>query len=608
MPVLRTPPTYDNRTVKEWLTMAGRGEVVLPNFQRSFVWKPQQTSEYIRALLESRPTGIFLILKATHPLQFESRSLQGISFQAEQCRELVLDGQQRLTSLWGALNGKAKPRYFIGVRNLREGDLEVEEVVGRSPSWSNPVKMHQENWIPVDILWNDPNSSQASNPGPSSSDSIKGWCQQAAGDEWEPLFDAVTEIRERLLLNAKLQYCRLDDDTDPDTAIDIFINVNRSAIKLKQVDIAVAIARANHGEDLRARVNGYLDRSTEAPFYFNSVRSRAIPAIAAWILKVGCLKIRTEKHPEGLPPKESHYPSAVKSLFGSDVDNPEIGAKERDLKMRQLEADLDHALWFVAQRGGATKRTLPAWPPVHVIAALQDDVRRTGAVLADEVDRLLSAYVWRAFVTSRYHTQANDRLLEDYRALRQYLRALTMWDKYGGDRPGLAAPAFDKGRYPLPSSTQVEQAGWIGSASRLGRAIAAVAMQGSPFDWLTDEKLDPRRVRDLEHKGKLDRHYVFPPTVFAGTVEPRLKLGLNGVLLAKASPTLMKRDPNDLMTSIRERQPGLDEMDLQRRVGSHHVPYWALVRDGTTVSLRYEQFIKTRATKVAQKIKGLASF
>ena len=73
-------------------------------------------------------------------------------------------------------------------------------------SWSNPGKMYQENWIPVDILWNDPNSSQASNPGPPSSDFIKGWCQQAAGDEWESLFNSVMEIRERLLLNAKLQY------------------------------------------------------------------------------------------------------------------------------------------------------------------------------------------------------------------------------------------------------------------------------------------------------------------------------------------------------------------------------------------------------------------
>ena len=603
MSVLRTPPTYDNRTVKEWLTMAGRGEVVLPNFQRSFVWKPQQTSEYIKALLESRPTGIFLILKATDPLQFESRSLHGIPFQEDQCRELVLDGQQRLTSLWGALNGDAKPRYFIGVRNLRERDLEVEEVVWRSATWSNPGKMYEENWIPVDILWNDPNSSQTSNPGPSSSDSIKGWCQQAAGEEWESAFSAVMEIRERLLLNAKLQYCSLDDDTDADTAIDIFINVNRSAIKLKQVDIAIAIARADHGEDLRARVENYLKRSTEAEYYFNPQLSKGIPEAAAWILKVGCLKVRSDRYPDGLPPKESHYPSAIRSLFGSNLDDPDAQRRERDTRMKQLEADLDTALRFVACRGGATKRTLPAWPPVHVIAALQDDVRKAGGALEGEITQLLSAYVWRAFFTDRYQAQANDRLLEDYQKLREYIRNLVP----GREKPDVLVPAFDDNEHPLPRSAQLERAGWIGFGSRLGRAVAAIAMAGDPYDWLTDEKLTLDRVRTLESRGKLHRHYIFPPTLFGETIGHKIKRGLNGVLLTKAPKAVMEKDPHDLMVWIDQDQPDVDELDLRRRVGTHLVPYLALERDGAAPRFRYHRFLKERAALVAEKMKKLTS-
>ena len=603
MPVLKTPPTYDSRSVKDWLTMAGRGEVVLPNFQRSFVWKPQQTAHYLKALLESRPTGIFLILKAANPLQFESRSLQGINFQAEQCRELVLDGQQRLTSLWGALDGTVKRRYFIGVKNLGESDLEVEQVIWRTRSWSNPSKMYRENWIPVDILWNDPDTSQSSNPGPPSSDTIKGWCQQAAGDDWEPLFDDVMKIRERLILNPKLQYCSLANDTESDTAIDIFINVNRSAIKLKQVDIVIAIARADHDEDLRARVVRYLKRSTEAPHYFHPDLSRAIPDVAAWVLKVGCLKVQSDKHPDGLPPKETHYPSAVSSLFGSNQPDLLGRAQERDARMRQLEDDLDAALRFVAHRGGATKRTLPAWPPVHVVAALQDDVRKAGEALEPEITRLLSAYVWRAFFTDRYQAQANDRLLEDYQALREYIRKLVP----EGAKPEALIPAFDENEHPLPKPKQIERAGWIGLGSRLGRAVGAVALAGEPYDWLTDERLNVERVRALESKGKLNRHYIFPPTVFEGIIGNKIKLGLNGVLLTKAAKAVMEKDPHDLLAWIEKDQPNVDELDLRRRVGTHLVPYLALVRDGAAPGYRYHRFIKERAAVVAERIKNLAN-
>ena len=167
MPVLKSPPTYDSRSVKDWLEMAGRGDVLLPNFQRSFVWQPQQTADYLRALLEKRPTGIFLILEVDGRLPFKSRGLDGtehargqptpaargrLSIRSDR-RELVLDGQQRLTSLWGALTGTAPKRYLIRVRDLLGGDDEVEEVAWRAATWSNPGKMARENWIPVDVLW-----------------------------------------------------------------------------------------------------------------------------------------------------------------------------------------------------------------------------------------------------------------------------------------------------------------------------------------------------------------------------------------------------------------------------------------------------------------------
>ena len=314
-------------------------------------------------------------------------------------------------------------------------------------------------------------------------------------------------------MSPKLWYCSLDDDTDPEVAINIFINVNRSAIKLKQVDIAIAIARADHGEDLRARAENYLQQSTEARHYFKQHLSRAIPEVAAWILKVGCLKVRSERYPHGLPPKESHYPSAIRSLFGSNLEDPDGKRREREARMTQLEADLDTALRFVACRGGATKRTLPAWPPVHVIAALQDDVRMADEPLDKDVTKLLAAYLWRAFFTDRYQAQANDRLLEDYQKLREYIGNLVT----GRKKPDVLVPAFDDDEHPLPRRAQLERAGWIGLGSRLGRAIAAIAMTGDPYDWLTDQKLTVDRVRELESKGQLYRHYIFPANSFRRT-------------------------------------------------------------------------------------------
>jgi len=429
---------------------------------------------------------------------------------------------------------------------------------------------------------------------------MKQWCAQAAGEEWVDLYETVGKLRERLVIAPRLQYCLLSKDTERDTAIDIFINVNRSAVKLKEVDIAVAIAEADHGVDLRARVEEYLGRSTEVEHYFSAAPRKAIPEVAEWMLKVACLRVRTEKQPDGLPPSAAHYPSAVEHLFG-----PGVRADKGESRVELLGADLDAALRFAAARGGATRRTLPAWPPVHVIAALQEEVRQLGSALRDDCNNLLSVYLWRSFLTERYQMLANVRLLEDFRALRTYLRAFAAWRTAGGTEPRLRVPVLDNAEYPLPSISQLRRTGWIGGVSRLGRAIAATAMQGSPLDWVTGEELTPDYVRQLERAGKLERRQVFPSALFEPYVGRDIDLGINGILLPKNS--FKPCDPAELLSIIGERQPELDELALRTRVHSHLVPWLALAREGAAPSYRYPRFLKARAQDLATRMGELAS-
>ncbi len=599
MSMLSIPPKYLNRKVMDWLKMADAGELVLPSFQRSYVWDPPRVANYLVALLERKPTGTFLILEADDPIQFSSRRLLGCRNDGSvgKPRELVLDGQQRLTALWGALRGNKEKRYFIRVENLLHCKMIVEEVVWRSPKWKakNPELIWKENLVPADILWHDRDSST----GSGTLDRIAEWCKTAPKTKGGPnfLYQAIARLRERLLIEPFLQYCMLAKETEPDVAIDIFIKVNESAVKLKKIDIIVALAQSDHEVDLRSRARDFLHRSSELRHYFNPVMRKAIPEIAEWVLKVGCLKVDSEDHPDGLAPKESNYVLAINYLT------------ERDLN--ELEGDLDATLNFVARNGGgATKRTLAAWPPVHVIAALQNDLRAVANVSAGAVNHLILSYLWRSFLTSRYQAIANDRLLHDFRGLREYLRRV----ETGSGKPNLAAtvPIFDESAYPLPSAESLRRptgVPWIGGISRLGRAIAAVVMQKNPLDWVTGQELDFERVRDLESKKKLKRHYVFDETCFPTDVLEKISIkhGLNGVLLARPSvPTGNDKDPVNFLEWIRQNKPKVTELEILRRTGSHLIPYKSLEKNGNLV-WHYSNFLKARAVKVEEEIRKLTT-
>ena len=71
-----------------------RGELVIPTFQRGFVWKPSQASRLIESFLMGLPVpGIFVFVRET----------DGDESTSEQ---LVVDGQQRLRSVFGFFDGK----------------------------------------------------------------------------------------------------------------------------------------------------------------------------------------------------------------------------------------------------------------------------------------------------------------------------------------------------------------------------------------------------------------------------------------------------------------------------------------------------------------------
>ena len=318
------------------------------------------------------------------------------------------------------------------------------------------------------------------------------------------------------------------------------------------------------------------------------ITEKDISEIGEWLLKVACLKA-------DMPPKEQNYEKALDSIFKEDEQS---GNKRLD----ELQNNLDAALAMVAKNGGATKGTLPALPPLYVIAALQDDLQTIKkAARKGTANKLISAYLWRAFLSDRYEAQANDRLFDDLKGLRRCLEQIRDTGTYD-ELPSI----FNDNDHPLPTAEELAKPlQWI-RKKRLGRAVAAVAMHRTPIDWGTGEKLDANTIRNLENTSKLDRHHVFPREFLKGHSTPEeINHGLNGVLLTKASNlAFSKKDPALYLKRILKDSQSLSENELRNRVESHLVPYDALKSDGTPKS-RYKNFVKQRARLVAAEIANL---
>jgi len=119
------------------------GKTQLPDFQRDWVWDDERIRRILASVLQSYPIGAIMLLQTGNPnVNFLPRPIEGVSLNGPVNPErLILDGQQRLTSLYQALcTGKpvatrdsrgnsVKRWYYLDIEKCIDPNSDKEEAV-----------------------------------------------------------------------------------------------------------------------------------------------------------------------------------------------------------------------------------------------------------------------------------------------------------------------------------------------------------------------------------------------------------------------------------------------------------------------------------------------
>ncbi len=125
----------------------GDGKIQLPDFQRGWIWDDDHIKELLVSVTLSYPIGSVMLLATDNSqMRFQPRVVEGVDLQRQhELSQLILDGQQRLTSLYQALYSKdavktqddrGKPItlwYYIDLRKLLVSEVDHEDVIVAVP-------------------------------------------------------------------------------------------------------------------------------------------------------------------------------------------------------------------------------------------------------------------------------------------------------------------------------------------------------------------------------------------------------------------------------------------------------------------------------------------
>lgn len=133
--------------LSELLEQAAVGKIQLPDFQRGWVWDDNHIRSLLASVSLSYPIGAVMLLEmGGDGVRFRPRPLEGATFPAATRPErLILDGQQRLTSLFLTLkSGKTVPTkndkgdpieriYFLSIEKCLDDNADRMDAVVSLP-------------------------------------------------------------------------------------------------------------------------------------------------------------------------------------------------------------------------------------------------------------------------------------------------------------------------------------------------------------------------------------------------------------------------------------------------------------------------------------------
>jgi hypothetical protein len=228
------------RTLKDLLLEINSRTTVLPDFQRDFVWDPGATQELIVSIANNYPAGSILRVRDVKRI-FACREFEGApKLEGKRHTFLILDGQQRLTSLYQAFYGVGEHRYFLDLNKLLAGADFEESIfhVRATTKWAkareNFELQAKELILPLSVLQG-------------GSGKFGQWSRKTArmlpDKERIILEDSLDAIEERWIKNIDdyhFPVVTLSDQTEPDALCTIFETLNRTGVKLSVFELLTA--------------------------------------------------------------------------------------------------------------------------------------------------------------------------------------------------------------------------------------------------------------------------------------------------------------------------------------------------------------------------------
>lgn len=407
--------------ITDLISDINQDKVCLPDFQRDFVWKPEQMAKLIESVIRQYPIGTLMFLKADSNQKFGRRSFKGTNEEFFTPQYYVIDGQQRLNTFYNLIrqpekfepfdpfsyNGKNYKIFFNAKTNIErlpppdEEEPFIEAVrteKDEKDDYKKQGKKGNKRRIPLEFILNE--------------NYVNKWIDIALGhvseNERETCKKNILEVK-KLVEEYECVIEKVENRLKAQDHYNMFQLLNEAGTDLTIFDLLVAKLNPI-GVNLRKLWKESRENHQELENY---------DLDPVYILKTIALISGTKNDDE--------YPTCSKK----DLINlhkkysANNGAKEFENDWKDACEYLNKALRDMKTKYGVcNKKYIPYSPMIISLASIRwwiDEFKDYDQVYKSSINDKIERWYWGSIFDQAYDSKTDNKISEHYFALRKWI-------------------------------------------------------------------------------------------------------------------------------------------------------------------------------------------
>ena len=574
-------------TIKDLVTGVERGQIRLPDIQRPFVWSNSKVRDLFDSMYKGFPVGELMFWMNRD--QSHQKAI-GVGSKSSESSLQVVDGQQRLTSMFAVMNGLEiwrdnyeRNRIKLAFNPFTERFEVPTPAITRSPDWIADIRDVFDNGIAARKAF------------------LKRLKLADASSVTEDIEDQVEFALSKLLAlgDYQFQVVQLNEDVTRETVADVFVRINSEGVSLQASDFILTWLSV-FWESGRSEIEEFAKKSHFTPKGFSEISGEQ----TSWTAYNPFMSLTPGQLTRvivGFGLKRGRMQDAYNYLRGRNPKTREIIPEDREKALLEFQAGQKHVLnplhwdefFKVLERAGfRTGAMITSQTTLLYTYAIWLIGRVEFKVPLDELREIIARWYFMSQISGRYTRSSETAFQEDLNRLSTLEdRSSDNFKKMLSEQIEISVPN-DWWQITLPNefeTSSVKSPAWLGYVAALNILDAEVLLSHMKVNqWLVP---GTRPVKGIE------KHHLFPKDFLRTQLRIKSTRKINQVAnlaLVEWSDNIeiSAKSPSEYWPAeIADKELGSDQINRQL--------IWHALPENWT-ELLYEDFLKQRRILMAQ--------